>query len=122
MNVVLIEPDQVLASNYKMVMEWSGHIVNHVSGAMAAIKAIDEKIPDIVILELLLPAHNGIEFLHEFRSYTEWQHIPVIVLSFVRKEELNTQALFEHLGVVNYLYKPQTKLAQLARVVDYIKG
>ncbi len=118
--VLLIEPDSVLARAYMQALEHSGHIVRHVSGAQEGIHAADDDMPEVVVLELQLNAHNGIEFLHEFRSYVEWQKIPVIINTYLRPSALAgvQKALVQDLGVSVCLYKPQTTLRQLVSLVN----
>lgn len=69
MHVLLIEPNTLLAATYRQALQHAGHEVRHVTGAQAAVMAADGRTPDVVVLELQLPQHSGLEFLHEFRSY-----------------------------------------------------
>lgn len=119
-NVLLIEPDRRLAETYRQALAAAGHDVTAVNGAQSAIMAADATKPDLVILELQLVEHSGIEFLYEFRSYLDWQAIPVIIQSQVPPGEFNDsrQLLDQELGVKAYLYKPQTTLRQLLAQVD----
>jgi len=65
--------------------------------------------------------HNGIEFLYELRSYTDWQNIPVVVLSHVPYWSGGiTVALWQHLRIAAYHYKPLTKLSDLLRSVERV--
>ena len=113
-NVLLIEPDAILAETYAAALRDAGHVVAHVRSAQAAIHAADEETPDIVFLELRLAGHDGVEFMHEFRSYTEWQHIPIVVTTYMDAQALRPllPALRE-LGVEQCLYKPTSGLATL---------
>ena len=79
--------------------------------------AADQQLPDLVIVELQLIEHSGIEFLYEFRSYTEWQSIPVIIQSQVPPSEFsaNWQSLKQQLGIDTYLYKPHASLQKLLK-------
>lgn len=121
MNILLIEPDRILANNYRYALEQAGHSVNCQPSAQSAVHHADGERPDLVVLELQLPSHNGIEFLYEFRSYPEWRHIPVVVLSLVAEESIAGETkLLEQLGVKRFLYKPQTKLYQLVAAVNRI--
>jgi DNA-binding response OmpR family regulator len=96
-------------------------VVVHARSAQAAVHEADQQMPDLVVLELQLPRHNGVEFLYEFRSYAEWQHIPVLVHTFVPPHELaQASILTRELGVVRTLYKPETTLAQLCAAVRKI--
>ena len=122
--ILLIEPDVVLAETYRSILEKKGFRVRHVFGAQDAVVAADEKKPDLVICELQLVSHSGIEFLYEFRSYPDWRQIPIIVLSLVPMSEFKDSmfGLVERLGVVRYLYKPMTGLVELVREVDFVIG
>lgn len=117
--ILLIEPDRNLGQAYASALESVGHTVVASATAQSALEAADEIVPEIVLLELQLVAHSGIEFLYEFRSYADWHDIPVIILSKVPPAEFNQCArmLREHLGVTTYCYKPQTDLKQLLYVV-----
>lgn len=122
MKILLIEPDKVLAENYLYVLKRAGHSVNWQRSAQSAINDADNETPDLVVVELQAPSHNGIEFLYEFRSYAEWQDIPAVVLSLVPEEKVvgPDNDLLERLGVKAYLYKPQTKLEQLVAAVNRV--
>lgn len=119
-NILLIEPDRRLAATYQKALKTAGHDVTTASGAQAAIMAADNAKPDLVILELQLVGHSGIEFLYEFRSYLDWQAIPVIIQSQVPPGEFSDsrQLLAQELGVKAYLYKPHTTLRRLLAEVD----
>jgi len=118
-NILLIEPNHILARMYIEALSQSGYIINHAVTAQDAIRAADTQQPDIVILELQLAGHDGIEFLHEFRSYHDWMHIPVIINSYVSTTTLISaqEVLKRDLGVDICLYKPRTSLEQLVSVV-----
>lgn len=118
-NILLIEPNAVLARLYKEMFVREGFGVTHVMGAQAAVSAADEVAPDAVVLELQLPRHSGIEFLHEFRSYPEWWPIPIIVNTNIlpaKMAQLQTP-LKDELGVRDILYKPKTSLQALVQAV-----
>lgn len=119
MHVLLIEPDTALSRTYTQALLRSGNEVSCVRHAQDAVHAADEKTPDVVVLELQMAGHNGIEFLYEFRSYPEWYDIPVVVLTMVPPHSLRiTQEQMTELGIIDCLYKPSTKLDQLVRAVQ----
>jgi len=116
----MIEPDRVLAETYREACVRAGHSLVPCASAQAAILAADQKTPDAVIVELQLIQHSGIEFLYEFRSYPEWQHIPVIIHSVVSPAEFadNWELFKQQAGISRYLYKPHTTLKELLATVD----
>lgn len=124
MIILLVEPDTVLANTYAEALQVAGHKIIYSANAQTAIFAADAQKPDAVLVELQLVSNSGIEFLYEFRSYTEWQDIPAIVISQVPPTEFldSWQLLREELGVVDYLYKPQTTLVKLLKSVDKLQA
>jgi DNA-binding response OmpR family regulator len=120
MQVLLIEPDRILARQYQKAFEAVGFKVQVCSGAQQAVTIIDKQPPDVIIIELQLSGHSGVEFLHEFRSYEDWVNIPVIIYSSVPEYALGVgPSAWRSLGVSRYFYKPQTSLNQL---VGAVKG
>lgn len=120
--IILIEPDKVLADIYRQGLQAENHQVVICASAQAAIFAADEIRPAIIIMEMQLIGHSGIEFLYEFRSYTEWQAIPVLIHSQVPPSEFQDawSLLKDELGIEGYLYKPTTNFATLARSVRVV--
>ena len=124
MNILIVEPDRLLAWTYAQALQGAGHTMTCRPTAQGAIFAADSSEPDLVLLELQLVSHSGIEFLYEFRSYPEWQDIPVIVLSQVPPTEFldSWDVLRNELGVTEYLYKPHTTLAKLQRTINLLSA
>jgi DNA-binding response OmpR family regulator len=122
--ILLVEPDAVLANTYRKALEENGHQVTTAHSAQSAIVGADKHTPDLVILELQLSGHSGIEFLYEFRSYQDWQAVPVLIQTQVPPSEFNSnwQILRNELGVANYLYKPHTSLKHLTNSVNELNS
>lgn len=115
----MLEPDAQLAGIYRELFEMVGYEVRRSVSAQDAVFLVDEKLPDVILVELQLVAHSGIEFLYELRSYAEWQDIPVLIHSCIPPIEFqdSMELLTNMLGVKSYLYKPHTTLQTLLREV-----
>ena len=118
--ILLIEDDLWLAELYAsaLMVEKTCTILTARS-ATEALTVLDKN-PDIqlLVLDMFLPEHNGIEFLHEMASYTDINAIPVIVLSSVYQHDFGlSEERWRHYGVVKYLYKPKTKPADLVTAI-----
>lgn len=105
----------------KTGLEASGYGVVWKRSAQSALDSLDDTVPDMIVLELQLGVHNGIELLYELASYPEWQHIPVIVHTINAKaqDEIFAQS-FAQLKVQAVLYKPRTSTAQLVKTVKQL--
>ncbi len=121
MNILLIEPDRILGEATKNALEAAGHKVAWKRSAQTALDSLDDAVPDLIVLELQLGVHNGVEFLYEVASYPEWGHIPVIVHTINSKaqDEIFAQS-FAQLKVQAVLYKPRTSTAQLLTAVGHV--
>jgi DNA-binding response OmpR family regulator len=117
--ILVIEPDAALSKLYHEVLTSLGHTVQISRTAQHAVHTTDESLPELIILELQLIGHSGIEFLYELRSYSDWKHIPVVVMSHVPPQEFaaSNDLLKKTLGVSEYFYKPQTSLNALLGAV-----
>jgi CheY-like chemotaxis protein len=121
-NILMLEPDAVLAGTYRQAFEHMGHTVRRSVSAQDAVFQVDEHEPDVILVEIQMTAHSGIEFLYELRSYAEWQDIPVIIHSCIPPSEFEESMVLlrDMLKVSHYLYKPQTTLQTLLRAVREI--
>lgn len=118
-DILLIESDKILATNILKALKKAGHSVEWQVDPQTALDRAEDKLPDVVILDLILAGHGGVEFTYEFRSYPDWQKIPIVLYSSLSAEELRgVVGGFEHLNIAIFLYKPQTGLADLVKAVD----
>lgn len=118
-HILLIEPDRLLAANISEYLQFKGHRISWRSDAQAAINSSEENAPELVILELQLGSHSGLDFIYEFRSYSDWQSIPIIVFSNLPSSEIASNSTYlDQLEIVNYHFKPQTSLERLGQSVD----
>ncbi len=111
--VLLVEPNKDLGKIIKKYLEGCKYKVCHVCNAESAIIEADIKKPDVVVLELAIADQNGVAFLHEFRSYGDWINVPIIIHTFLARQNNQIVASLESLGVKKYLYKPKTSLNDL---------
>jgi len=117
--ILVVEPDTILRKQYLRALTEAGHRVDLASDAQGAVHAINENRPDLIVVELQLQRHNGIEFLYELRSYADWLEIPVVVFSVVPQQESGLRGVMaQKLGIVDYLYKPTTNLDKLLKSVN----
>jgi DNA-binding response OmpR family regulator len=116
--ILLIETDHLIAANVADFLRAEGYEVVWHKDPQSAIESTDKHHPDVVVMDLVLSAHNGVEFLYELRSYPEWHKLPVIIFSNVAQTDLEAvhQGL-EHLDILAYHHKPITSLRQLAKSV-----
>jgi DNA-binding response OmpR family regulator len=113
-HILLIEPDLILSDTLRKAFEQSGHSVHVQSSGQSALDSLDDQVPDVIVLELQLGLHNGIEYLYELRSYEDWAKIPVVIHSGNRNALSSKYAVqWRLLGVSKLFYKPTTTVPQI---------
>ena len=122
-DVLLVEPDALLGSTYKKFLQRANYKVDLQTNPQASIHALDRQIPKLIILEIQLGEHNGIEFLYELRSHPDWRDIPIVINSVIPSDVLGISSLMaDKLGIVEILYKPRVTLDKLLSLVNDLVG
>ena len=117
MHILLLEPDRKTAQTAAAYLD-AHHTVTAVSTAQAAIHALDDDTIDLVVMELSLPEHNGIEFLYELRSYADLRTKPVILFCMNAVRPAEAEQLVTQLGVLAICQKGFTTLKQLTKIIE----
>ena len=86
----------------------------------AALKAIHERHPDLILLDLFLPQQNGLDFLQRLKQSGLLVSIPVIVVSALGFPEIVQQAV--QAGARDFLVKPIDTDMLVARVQKLFEG
>lgn len=79
--VLIIEDDTWFAQQHGRVLEEAGFIARYATDGLAGIEAVDESMPDVVVLDIFLPGPNALVLLHEMQSHSDLAVIPVIICS-----------------------------------------
>ncbi|USN96337.1 MAG: response regulator [Candidatus Nomurabacteria bacterium] len=77
--VLIVESEPWLGDHYERVLTKNGFTVSRASNGYAAIDMIDEKLPEAIVMSLLLSGTSGLGLLHELQTYVDTAKIPVIV-------------------------------------------
>lgn len=119
--ILLVEPDILLAKTYGQALLRDGHDARWCTTADQAILAADDMTPDLIVLEPQLAAHGGVEFLYEFRSYPEWDLIPVYLFSRLPVADFAlSKEMMSNLGVHGYWLKTRMSLTLFLRAVNEV--
>lgn len=79
--ILYVEDDSVVLTAYRNRLEQEGFQVDTAQDGLEAMKLLSMLVPDLVILDLMLPKINGAEVLKYIRSHPRLKAVPVIILS-----------------------------------------
>jgi two-component system, sensor histidine kinase and response regulator len=91
-----------------------GHEIIPASDGPTALKRVALRLPDLILLDLLMPGMNGFEVCLQLKLNPEWQEIPVIFLSAADDKDMIVRAL--NSGGVDYITKPFNQAELISRV------
>jgi CheY-like chemotaxis protein len=103
--VLCVEDNDANFALIKLVLEKTGQwIVTRASDVEQARAALDEQLPDVMLLDLDLPGVGGLELAREIKASENWRGIPIIVVSAsVMRQE---HALAREAGCAYFIEKP----------------
>jgi DNA-binding response OmpR family regulator len=102
-SILLVEDDTFLSSMYKTKLEIEGYQVYAALNGESGLKMAQEKKPNLILLDIILPKMNGFEVLEKIKSDKNLKHIPVIMLTNLGQKE-DIKKSFK-LGANEYLIK-----------------
>lgn len=118
--LLIVEDDtflHTLLANKLTQLREKGVEVDPVLNAEEALKSVGEYVPDLIILDVVLPGMTGLEFLAKIRTQDNLKKVPVIILSNIGGDDEKARA--KELGVAAYLVKADFSLEKIS---DGIEG
>ncbi|MEI7918092.1 MAG: response regulator [Candidatus Saccharibacteria bacterium] len=85
-SVLIVEDDKWLAEQHQRVLTKAGFKATIALHAIAAIHAIDEVHPKVIILDVLLTGNTAFALMHELQSYGDTGGIPIILCTNLASE------------------------------------
>jgi two-component system, OmpR family, phosphate regulon response regulator PhoB len=113
-NVLVVEDEDALATLLRYNLEKEGYEATVAADGEEAMLAIDERMPDVVLLDWMLPKVSGVEVCRRLRSRRETRNLPVIMLTARGEESDRLRGL--ETGADDYIVKPFSMAELIARI------
>ncbi|MEO9140461.1 MAG: response regulator transcription factor [Jatrophihabitans sp.] len=115
--VMVVDDDDTVASVVVNYLERAGHTTRQLGDGDAALIALSEAIPDLLVLDLMLPGVDGLEICRRVRA--QWPHLPVIMLTALAEPEDRIAGL--EVGADDYVTKPFSPRELVLRVDSVLR-
>ena len=112
--ILIVEDEDALATLLKYNLDKEGHEVAVASDGEEALVMIDERQPDLVVLDWMLPKVSGIEVCRRLRQKSETRNLPIVMLTARGEESDRVRGL--DTGADDYIVKPFAMSELAARV------
>lgn len=93
--VLIIDDDKDLARLTSGRLKSAGFRVWHASTGEEGMQLLESEMPDLVILDLILPGQSGWQIAHKLRSEKQFQHIKIIMLSGMIEQDGEAEGVLE---------------------------
>ncbi|HEY1752748.1 MAG TPA: phosphate regulon transcriptional regulator PhoB [Caulobacteraceae bacterium] len=112
--ILVVEDEEALATLLQYNLDKEGYRVDVCGDGEEALIRIDEKLPDLVILDWMLPSVSGIEVCRRLRQRPATRNLPIIILTARGEETDRVRGL--DTGADDYIVKPGLMSELAARV------
>ncbi len=111
-SILIIEDDNTIAMGLVTALEADRFDVRHCDNAEAGLEAVQQRAPDIILSDIMLPGMDGLEFMRRIK--TDYPAVPVIMLT-AKSEEIDKVIGLET-GADDYVTKPFSTREVIARI------
>jgi CheY-like chemotaxis protein len=102
--ILSLEDNPDITSLIRLVLRHAPANVLQAQSAVEAWPMLEGQMPDLILLDMMLPGMNGLDFLSKLRADPRFRAVPVIVVSIRSDASFRQKA--QELGVFRYLLKP----------------
>ncbi len=112
--VLVVEDEDALSTLLHYNLEKEGYRVSLAADGEEALTQIDEQLPDLIVLDWMLPKVSGIEVCRRLRGRAETRNVPIIMLTARGEETDRIRGL--DTGADDYIVKPFSMVELTARI------
>jgi len=117
--ILLVDDETALVDLMKIRLEANGYDVLTAGDGQLALDKARADIPDLIILDLMLPKIDGYQVCRQLKSDEKYKHIPVLMFS-ARAQEADKKN-GEEAGADGYIVKPFDPPALLSKIKELLK-
>jgi len=117
--IMIVDDETDVTDSLKLVLERTGskYKVTCVNSGEECIKMLeDDKIPDLILLDIMMPTMSGWDVFHKLQENTSWKKIPVILLTALPDRGAKE---VEGAGIEDYIQKP-IEITDLMERIDVV--
>jgi CheY-like chemotaxis protein len=103
---------------YRVVFEQHHFQVVMASDGQSALDAIEQAMPDVMLLDIVMPKVDGLEVLQQLKANAKWQKIPVVVTTSLTDTATADAALAA--GATKFIQKSEYHPEEVVKIVKQV--
>lgn len=121
--ILVVDDEEDIVQVVTITLEARGHDVIPAYNGKECLAKVKKTEPDLIVLDVMMPKMNGMQVVDQLRNSTEYDHIPIIMLTaatqYARKPDEYWQ---KKVGVEGYITKPFEPVDLLKRVDEVLQN
>ncbi len=117
--ILIVDDDQQSRMLLTLRMETDGYEPVCAEDGLDALEKIGEKLPDLILLDLIMPRMNGYQLLKELKADERTRYIPVLMITAMANADERIKGL--ELGAEDFISKPYNMFEVSARIKAFLR-
>ena len=113
--ILVVDDSPTMLTGTSRILQSAGHEVIQAESGVAGIEKASSEMPDIILMDVVMPDLNGFQATRKITTTPATQHIPVIMLT--TKDQETDKVWAQRQGASDYVVKPP-KAAELLDKID----
>lgn len=118
--VLIVDDDPEVVKLFSFVLRRAGYEVETAPGGEAALRQVGTSLPDLIVLDVMMPGLDGYEVARQLRAQAETAAIPIVMLT--ARALPSEQVAGRLAGATSYLVKPVTPSMLVKTVREILAG
>jgi DNA-binding response OmpR family regulator len=118
--VLIVDDEPNIVLSLEFLMKREGYNVTTAGDGDAALKAVDAKVPDLILLDINMPKRDGFDVCQTLRANPEYKDIKILMLTAKGRDVDQEKGLA--LGADDYVTKPFATQDVVAKVAELLAG
>ncbi len=119
--ILFVEDDKILGEMYEYKFSKHGYSAVVLGDAKNALNWLKKNSPDCIVVDILLPGMNGLQFIKNVRKNPKHDNTKIVILTNLTQANINLNSTVrDSLGVSAYFVKSQISPKQLLDNIDLI--
>jgi len=119
--ILIVDDELDLLNLVKTRLEFHGYQVLYLNSGKDAVKTVQEKKPDLVILDIMIPDKNGYDICYELKNNANTTSIPVILFTAKPEWKKEMGELGKFVKADDYISKPFESQVLLEKIKKLLK-
>lgn len=117
--ILIIDDDIETVKLLEAIVQLDGHVTSTIQESKSAIQAVENFMPDLVLLDIMMPEINGIAVCKMIKSHANISHIKVMMVSALSDDGTRRDAA--NAGADQFVTKPILPRVLTQQISDLLK-